>query len=287
MRRILTAFAVMILTAGMAAAETRVLTSFYPMYVFAKELTAGAEGVTVFNMAEQSTGCLHDYQLGQRDAAAVSEADVMIINGGGMEQFVDRIREMRPDMPVIAASDGIALQDSCEAGMKNAHVWLSPELAACEIRTIAEGLASADPAHAALYRDNADRMTAELNAADGELSAMLAPAAGHRVITFHEAFNYFLEAYGITVADVIAHEPGEAPSTREIAETCDRIRAEGVDVLFTEPQYPTQAADIISRETGTPVRQMDTGVSGDGSWDGYLGMLRGNAAVLLEALTHE
>ena len=268
-----------------ASSECAVLTSFYPMYVLTAAVTNGAEHVTVQNMAEQTAGCLHDYALTPKDMAMIEEADVLVVNGGGMEQFLSRAETLRPDLLLIDASSGIEMKKSWEEGLLNAHVWLSPELASKQIRNIAAGLSSADPANAGVYNENMESLCADLAALDAELQGTLLPCAGDSIITFHEAFNYFAEAYGIEVAGVIAHEPGENPSTREIAETCDLVKKLGIRALFTEPQYPAQAAETISRETGAKLYQLNPFVSGDGTFEGYKAVMRENAATLREALT--
>ena len=227
-------------------------------------------------------------------------ADALVINGGGMEQFMDKVLTLRADLPVIDASEGIAMFPSDEAHdhdahahdehdehdeLYNAHVWLDPSRAIKQVQNIADGLAEADPAHAAAYRENAAGYIERLTALDGELKAQLAPFAGADIITFHEAFAYFADAYGLHVAGVIANEPGEEPSTRDIADTCDLVTTLGIRTLFVEPQYPQKAAETIARETGASIYTLDPCVSGDGTKESYETIMRENARVLTEALS--
>ncbi|MFR5795421.1 MAG: metal ABC transporter substrate-binding protein [Christensenellales bacterium] len=163
---------------------------------------------------------------------------------------MDKVLTLRADLPVIDASEGIAMFPSDETHdhdahahdehdeLYNAHVWLDPSRAIKQVQNIADGLAEADPAHAAAYQENAAGYIERLTALDGELKAQLAPFAGADIITFHEAFAYFADAYGLHVAGVIANEPGEEPSTRDIADTCDLVTTLGIRTLFVEPQYP-------------------------------------------------
>ena len=104
------------------------------------------------------------------------------------------------------------------------------------------------------------------------------------IVTFHEAFPYFARAFGIEIAGVIEHEPGEEPGTREIAQTCDLVKELGIRALFVEPQYPQKAAETIARETGAGLYRLDPVVSGDSSKESYELIMRENARVLLEAL---
>ena len=273
-----------------------IVTSFYPMYILTQNVAAGIDGVTVQNMAEQNVGCLHDYQLQTRDMVTLEGADALVINGGGMEQFMDTVMTLREDLLVIDASEGIEMLPSAsehdhddhddhdhEGEVMNAHVWLDPSLAMVQVRNIAEGLANADPDHADAYRSNAEAYILKLEQLKAEIAEQLAPYAGREIITFHEAFTYFAEAFGLHVAGVIATEPGEEQSTRDIADTCDLVNRLGIRTLFVEPQYPQKAAQTIARETGAGIYTLDPCVSGDGSMESYENIMRENARVLTEA----
>ena len=280
---------------GCAAEEDAgktIVTSFYPMYVFTQNVVRDVPGVRVVNMASESAGCLHDYQLQTRDMITLEGADALIINGGGMEQFMDKVIAQRPELPVINASDGIEMlcgEDDHDGhdhdhGVYNAHVWLDPALAMRQVQNIADGLAAVDSENAEAYQRNAAAYKARLQALHAELSAQLAPLAGSAIVTFHEAFTYFADAYGLVVAGVIANDAGEEPSTRQIAATCDLVKQYQVKALFVEPQYPTKSAETIARETGAKVFTLDPVVSGDGSPESYENAMRENARVLTEAL---
>ena len=292
--------AMMILLGGCAAqAEDKIfITSFYPMYVFAQNVARDVPGVRVLNMTDQNIGCLHDYQLQTRDMVMLEDASALVINGGGMEQFVEKVASMYADLPVIDASAGIdmlcaegetdhdhAHGEHDHAHLYNAHVWLNPVYAMVQVGHIAEGFAAADPENAQAYRDNAAAYVEKLSALHEEIAAALAPFAGREIITFHEAFTYFAEAYDLHVAGVIAYDSGEEPGTREIARTCDLVKELGITTLFIEPQYPSRAAETIARETGATIDTLDPVVSGDGAMDSYERIMRENARVLTEAFT--
>lgn len=281
--------------AAQEAAGKTIVTSFYPMYVFTQNVVRDVPGVRVVNMASESAGCLHDYQLQTRDMITLEGADALVINGGGMEQFMDKVIAQRPELPVINASDGIEMlcsedgHDDHEGhdhdhGVYNAHVWLDPALAIRQVQNIADGLSAVDSENAEAYQQNAAAYEARIEALHAELSAQLAPLAGSAIVTFHEAFTYFADAYGLVVAGVIANDAGEEPSTRQIAQTCDLVKQFQVKALFVEPQYPTKSAETIARETGAKVFTLDPVVSGDGSLESYENVMRENARVLTEAL---
>lgn len=271
-----------------------IVTSFYPMYVITENVAGGIEGVSIANMADQNVGCLHDYQLQTRDMAALEEASALVVCGGGMERFMDKVFSLRADLPVIEASAGIEmLEDGHDHGgqageaARNAHVWLDPKLAARLAETIAGGLADADPAHAQAYRDNASAYAARLLNLDEELAAQLAPLEGAPIVIFHEGFAYMAKAYGLRVAGVVEHEESEEPGTREIAQLCDLVREEGVRALFVEKGTTERVAETIARETGAALSELDPVTRGDGMPESYERAMRENAAALLAALNTE
>lgn len=264
-------------------ATLAIVTSFYPMYVLTANVTDGVEGVSLTNMAEQQTGCLHDYQLLPADMKALEKADVFVINGAGMESFMSRVSEQFTELHVITASEGVEMiQDA--SGEENAHVWLDPVRAAQQVRNIAAGLAQADPEHAKAYEANGEAYASRLTSLGNDLRAQLADVKSREIITFHEAFPYFAEAFDLHVAAVIEREPGSEPTTQEIAHTVDLVQEKGIAALFVEPQYPDRAAETIARETGAGIYTLDPIVTGDLDKDAYEKKMRENADTLAEAL---
>jgi len=266
-----------------AGRPLQVLCSFYPMYVMALNVAQDIPGVEVRCMAEAATGCLHDYQLAPADLKAIHGADIFIANGAGMETFVEKALRQSPKLKIIEASRGIAL-----AFQQNPHVWLSVTGAIQETRTIAAGLAAADPPHAGAYQTNAAAYAERLEQLRREMHAALDGAKRRDLITFHEAFPYFAAEFHLHVAAVVEREPGSEPSAGELAKTIALVRQTGVKALFAEPQYPGRSAEIIQRETGVPVRLLDPAVTGPRepglACASYLVTMRKNLAVLVEAL---
>lgn len=196
------------------------------MYVLTLNVTDGVDGVTVQNMAEQNVGCLHDYQLQTLRYGGAGGRGCAGHQRRRDGAVMDKVISLRADLPVIDASEGIEMFPSDEEHdhdahghddhdeLYNAHVWLDPNRAMIQVQNIAAGLAEADPEHAETYQKNAESYIARLTALNAELAEQLAPFAGAEIITFHEAFAYFADAYNLHVAGVIANEPGEEPSTQ-------------------------------------------------------------------------
>lgn len=282
----------------MACAET-VVTSFYPIYLFALNLLSGIDSVEVANMAEPGTGCLHDYQLQTGDMKLLARADAFLINGAGMEGYLSGVFDAFPALPVVDASAGVNLLEDCadhdhdhdehdgHDHAFNAHIWLDAGNAIQMVNNMADGLTAALPAHAEAIAANREEYTARLAALDAELEAALSAVPRKDIITFHEAFPYFAEAYGLHVAAVINRDPDDALSPRQLAELCKMVIALGTPPLFTEPQYEDMAAQTIVRETGAALYNLDpivTGPATDVPLTLYEDVMRQNLAVLLEAL---
>ena len=296
MKRILTLFLVLLALPLSACAQT-VVTSFYPIRLFALNLLSGIEGVEVVSLAQPGTGCLHDYQLQTSDMKALATADVFLINGAGMESYLSGVFEAFPNLPVVDASTGVALLEDCSdhdghdghdhAHTYNAHIWLDAQNAIRMADNLAEGLIAALPEHEQAITANRDAYILRLTALDDELRAALADVPHKDVITFHEAFPYFARAYGLNVAAVINRDPEDALSPRALAELCKTVAALGAPPLFVEPQYEDMAARTIARETHAPLYTLDpivTGPETDIPLTFYEDTMRQNLAVLLEAL---
>lgn len=280
---------------ALACAET-VVTSFYPVYLMALNLTQGVEGVTVRNLAAPGTGCLHDYQLQTGDMKALAQADVFLINGAGMEGYLTHVYDAFPSLPVVEAAAGIELLGEDDLplavgegeGEANAHLWLDVKNASAMAANLCEGLSTVMPERRAAFESNRDAYQARLAELDAELTAGLAELPRREIITFHEAFPYFARAYGLDVVAVVNREPGEALSPAKLSELVTLVRQLGAPPLFVEPQYEDMAAQTLAKETGAPVYTLDPVVTGpEGAEEAltyYEEVMRQNMAVLREAL---
>jgi zinc transport system substrate-binding protein len=260
----------------------RVVTSFYPVYVAMLNVSAGVPGVEVHNLTSPHIGCLHDYQLTAGDVRQLADADLLLANGAGMETFLGKVKEQSPSLRVVEVSEGIPLMDG------NPHVWVSFEGASRQVDNIAEALALASPEKADTFRANAETYKAALAALDEKMKSSLAPYAGTPIVTFHEAFPYFARDFKLDLVGVIAREPGTEPSARELADTISLVRERKVKALFAEPQFPDKSAQVISRETGVKVYELDPVVTGPSepseARGAYLRAMGKNLGVLQEAL---
>ena len=129
----------------------RIVTSFYPIYIDAANIAQGIDGVEVINMTKPQTGCLHDYQLTTEDMKTLETADVFIINGLGMESFMEKAMGTKKDLKVIDASKSEKIQVLKDGDEPNPHVWMSVTYAMAQAKAITSQLCEADPAHEKEY----------------------------------------------------------------------------------------------------------------------------------------
>ena len=263
-----------------------IVTSFYPMYISTINVTKDIPSVEVINMTKPQTGCLHDYQLTPQDLITVGNADAFVINGAGMETFLDDILKQQANLNIIDASKGIELIKD-PSGEDNAHVWVSISDSIIQVRNIADQLSLADPENAAQYKANADAYIVKLEALKEKMHSSLDNITNRDIITFHEAFPYFAREFDLNIVDVIEREPGTVPSPKELEETIKIVKDSKVKALFTEPQYPAKAAETIANETGAKIYPLDPGVTGEATenaYDDYLNIMENNLKSLEEAL---
>ncbi len=264
-----------------------IVTSFYPMYIDAVNIAGGIEGVEIVNMTKPQTGCLHDYQLTTEDMKTLEKADVFIINGMGMESFMEKAMSARKDLKVIDASDSTTIHPLLEGDEPNPHVWTSITYSIAQVKAITSQLCQADPAHEKEYKQNALEYVMKLDQLRNNMHEELDLLPHKDVVTFHEAFPYFAREFGLNIVTVIEREPGTEPTPKELEETIDLINQHEVTALFTEPQYSPSAAETIARETETAIYPLDpivTGEADDTAKDAYIERMKKNSVVLQEAL---
>jgi zinc transport system substrate-binding protein len=263
-----------------------IVTSFYPVYISTINITKGISGVQVISMTKPQAGCLHDYQLTPEDMTIFEKADVFVINGAGMEAFLDKALKQRPQLKIIDASKDITLMKN-EDGEENPHVWVSLSNAILQVNNISEQLSSLDSGNAAKYKANAGEYVKKLEDLRDRMHQSLAGVQHKGIITFHEAFPYFAQEFNLNIVAVIEREPGTVPSPREMEAIIEKIKESDIKALFVEPQYPAKVAETIAKETGAKVYSLDPVVTGEAkpsAYDDYINIMEKNSITLREAL---
>lgn len=267
--------------------KLKIVTSFYPIYLHTINIAGGVEGVEVVNLTKPQTGCLHDYQLTTEDMKTLETADIFIVNGLGMENFLDKVTGAQKDLKIVDASHSDEIYLLKDGDEINPHVWVSVTYAMQQVLAIQRQLCELDPEHADSYKKNALEYMNRLTALRDEMHLALDNLPHKDIVTFHEAFPYFAAEFKFNIAAVIEREPGTEPTPQELVETIQIVNELPVKVLFTEPQYSPKAAETIARETGAQIFTLDpitTGEAKPENSSAYLDGMRKNMATLAEAL---
>lgn len=264
--------------------KLRIVTSFYPIYIDALNLAGNVEGVEVVNLTKPQTGCLHDYQLTTEDMKMLETADIFVVNGFGMESFLDKVIESHSGMKVIDLSKVEDITPIVENDEVNPHVWLSVTYNKRQIIELSNRLSELDPDHSLNYKKNALDYVTRLDALREEMHSALDFLPHKDIVTFHEAFPYFAKEFDLNIIAVVEREPGTEPTPKELEETIEKLKAVETKVIFTEPQYSPKAAEAIARETGAKIFTLDPIVTGDDNPDAYINAMRLNMSTLQTAL---
>lgn len=273
------------------AKQTRYVASCYPVYIIALNLIDGIEGTEVIHMSENHQGCLHDFQIQSEDLKNIEKSSAFIINGAGMENFLKKVTDEIPKIKIIDSSKDIKLlENNCHHHHHsheheyNPHIWMSIDNYIKQTENIAEGLIESDPGNEEKYKQNCEEYILKLKNLKNDITLKLKDVRGKSIITFHEAFPYFANEFGLNIPDVINHDPESEPSAKQISRTINIMKENNINSLFIEPQYKSTAAETISKETGAKIYTLDPAVTGENSKDAYIEIMTKNAETLKEAL---
>lgn len=273
------------------AKQTRYVASCYPVYIIALNLIDGIEGTEVIHMSENHQGCLHDFQIQSEDLKNIEKSSAFIINGAGMENFLKKVTDEIPKIKIIDSSKDIKLlENNCHHHHHsheheyNPHIWMSIDNYIKQTENIAEGLIESDPGNEEKYKQNCEEYILKLKNLKNDITLKLKDVRGKSIITFHEAFPYFANEFGLNIPDVINHDPESEPSAKQISKTINIMKENNINSLFIEPQYKSTAAETISKETGAKIYTLDPAVTGENSKDAYIEIMTKNAETLKEAL---
>lgn len=270
--------------------KIKIVTSFYPMYILTLNITKDIDNVEVSNLTKPTTGCLHDYSITTEEMKTLQNSDIFIINGAGIESFIDKVINQTPNLKIIEASQGIELiddehdHDGSDEHEANSHVWLSITNAMQEVKNIEEKLIEYDPKNKDKYSENANNYVKQLEEQSEKMHSELKNLNNRNIITFHEAFPYFAKEFDLNIVGVVEREAGSQPSAKELQETIETIKKSNVKAIFVEPQYSTKTAEIIAKETGINVYTLDPIVTGEMKETSYIDIMNKNLETLKEAL---
>lgn len=256
------------------AGTPRVVASIAPLHALISDVMSGLGSPALLIPANQSP---HGYALRPSDMLALSEADLIVWIGPGLDGAVGRaVRSLKPDAVAIEALrlDGLTLHEATfdhnhgqdegtmdgepsEHGVVDPHLWLDPLNAIALVDVFAATLAEIDRDHAAQYEENALALKERLRALDVRLRARLAPVAKQRYVVFHSAYQYLERRYGLEGGVALTIDPEQPPGPRQVEEIRRLVRAGEVACVFAEPQFPRALAEVLVEDSGARIAVLD------------------------------
>lgn len=258
-----------------------------PVWEFTSFLCEGT-GLRVDRLVTESVSCLHDYSLNVGQVKAIEGANVLVISGAGLEDF---LTNSIGSADVIDASVGIELlcgtetdhehdHDHGHSHDQDPHFWLSPDLAKTMSRNICEGLCARFPQHEATFRSNLIALIEKLDALDSYGRESLQSLSCRELITFHDGFSYFAQHFGLTILEAVEEESGSEASAQELKHMIGLVNEHQLPAVFVELNGSVSAADVIARETGATVFSLDMAMGGNS----YFESMYHNIDTIKEAL---
>jgi ABC-type Zn uptake system ZnuABC Zn-binding protein ZnuA len=230
-----------------------------------------------------------DYEPKPDDARKLSDAKLVVSNGVGLDNFLDRLLASGTGgkTPQLVLGDGIPTISV--DGQPNPHFWLDPSLVKqYYVPKIAAKLSELDPAGKATYDANAAAYSAALDRLDAELKAKIAtiPEVNRKLVTFHDAFPYFAHHFGFELVGVILANVGQEPTASELAALVAKVKAAGVKAVFSEAQFSPKLSQTLAQEAGITkvVTTLYNDALGPAPADSYLGLMRWNVDQIVAAL---
>ena len=301
MRLLITALVLLALSlapAARAAIPQRIVATTFPVYQLVRNVARNVPDREVMLMLPAQAGCPHDYALTPQDVNKAASADILVVNGQGLETFLGSLSGLtKKHMRLIDASRDIpdlivyadAKKDEHGHGGTNPHLFASPRMAAAMTLSIGRQLAKADPANADAYRANAEAYARRLDALADDFAALGKTLKNTRIVTQHGVFDYLARDMGLSVVGVVQAHDTQAPSAADMMRLIKGIREQKAGALFTAPQYPDKIGATLSRETGVPTATLDPVATGPLSapLDYYETVMRENLRTLEATLGTE
>lgn len=238
--------------------KLQIVASFYPMAFFVSQIAGNK--ADVFNITPASAEP-HDYEPTTQDIARIQDSNMLVLNGGKLEAWGDKIKDQLKGSKVlvITAGEGLASQNLTENGqaIQDPHVWQNPILAKKEVLSIEKGLEKVDPQNTLYYQANAKKLENRLDQLDQEYKSGLVSCKLKDFVTSHAAFGYLATRYGLNQVAISGVSPDAEPSSQKLAEIANLVKKEHIDVIFFESLVSPKLSDTIAHETGARTLVLD------------------------------
>ena len=276
----------------------KIVTSFLPMTLFTTAVAGDC--ATVSSLIPPNLGP-HDFQATPASISSLREAQLLVKNGLGMEEFLEKlvISADNPNLVVIDTSNAVLTLDSTDDhaqnhhdhhhdhGVINPHIWLDPIRAIQQVENIRDGLVKADPSCAKQYKSNSELYIQELQKLNDEISDQLAPYSGKSFVAYHDFAPYFAERYNLK-ADYIVDLPEMNPSPADLQRVAAKVRKSQLKALLSEPREGNRSFNALANDLGVQIVEfnpLETGsVDSAREPETYFDVMRSNTSNLVKAI---
>lgn len=231
--------------------KPQIVASFYPLHFFTSQIVQ--DKADVYNITPAGAEP-HDYEPTTRDLARIEDSSLLVLNGGKLEGWGDRVTENLKDKKTLILTVGttIANQETIEDGEKiqDPHIWLSPILVKKEINMILQALSQVDQTNSGFYQTNAQKLLSKLDTLDASFREGLNNCARKDIITAHAAFGYLASEYGFNQVSITGLSPDNEPSVQQLAEVTEFAKKNEVKYIFFESLISPKLSQTIASEIG-------------------------------------
>ncbi|MCI9246312.1 MAG: zinc ABC transporter substrate-binding protein [Clostridia bacterium] len=263
--------------------QFRIVTTFYPIFIMTSNITQGAQNIELVNMADMNAGCLHDYTLSTTDMKKLEKADVIVQNGLGLENFMDKIWNTYSEIKVIDSSKNITSKIE-ENGEANNHIWTSLSNYIIQVEEIANRLSQINPENEEVYKRNKESYIKQLKELQERYQTELTNLKGKKAVCLNEAFSYLAKEVGLEIISIETNHEESSLSAEKMKELIEIMKKENIKSILVDKEDNLKSAQTLANETGAKIYELQSGLTGDGSNDSYLHIMKNNLMTLKEIL---
>jgi zinc transport system substrate-binding protein len=262
------------------SSKMKIVTSFYPLYEIARRV--GGEHADVQNLVPPGAEP-HDYELTPKEISEVYAADILVVNGFGIEPWLEKLLPElgKSGVKIVNVSTLFGELIARPEGEKgDPHFWLDPSRYIREVSAVQLAFSEADPANRDYYEANAKSFTGELEELDREFSAGLSNCSTRSFVTNHAAFGYLAQRYQLQMVSIAGLSPEAEPSARDLADLTDLLREKSTKYVLVETLVSPKIGETLAREVGAqtlvlnPLEGLDAGEIREGK--NYVSVMREN-----------
>ena len=257
----------------------KIVTTFYPLYIMASNITQGANNIELVNMADVNVGCVHDYTLTTTDMKKLENANILIENGLGLESFIDKVTSSNKEIQIIDSSENIQnlIKEDDEI---NPHIWTSISNYILQVENIKKGLCDKNPENAEIYIKNAQEYIKKIEKLKNDYNSRLKKLEGKGAIILNESFEYLAKDLGINATAIHTSHEESSLSAENLKNIINTVKKDDIKIIIVDIDDDLKNAQTIANETGAQIYKLDSGLKGDMDINSYINSMNRNLETL-------